>query len=152
MLTKFLASLAAAPLLATAWPHPSQDTFNNVTIFTPPATWTDRSTNYARTVLLNQNCEKEPYTLLSTWSESTEDGAYFPIYQSNDYGRSWDPLSKAYFTHGNFSGGAMLQPFLYEMAQPFGDYPAGTLLLTGNAIPADSSSTNIQLYSSFDKG
>jgi hypothetical protein len=40
----------------------------------------------------------------------------------------------------------------YELAQPFGKYQPGTILLSGNRIPGDSSSTNIQLYASTDKG
>jgi hypothetical protein len=38
------------------------------------------------------------------------------------------------------------------MAQPFGKYPAGTVLLTANAVPNTFNSTNIQLLASLDKG
>ena len=59
----------------------------------------------------------------------------------------------SYF-NGNASvtGGIVLQPFLYELSQPFGKYQPGTILLSGNRIPGDFSSTNIQLYASTDKG
>ncbi|KAI7314791.1 glycoside hydrolase family 93 protein [Hortaea werneckii] len=144
--------LSSFSLLTAARPHHHHDYFNNVTIFTPPSEWEDRSTSYARTVLLNQDCEKEPYTLLATWTVGAPDGPYFPIYESQDYGRSWSERSKAYFTGGNFTGGTLLQPFLYETSKQFGKYPAGTVLLSGNGIPGNFNSTNIQLYASEDKG
>jgi hypothetical protein len=77
--------------------------------------------------------------------------------ESDDGGRSWYEISKAYFTHGNetggsFAGGIILQPFLYELPEDVGDYKKGTVLLSGNAIPAGFESTNIQLYASEDKG
>lgn len=77
--------------------------------------------------------------------------------ESDDGGRSWEEISKAYFTHGNetsgsFAGGIILQPFLYELREDVGDYKKGTVLLSGNAIPESGESTNIQLYASNDKG
>jgi hypothetical protein len=91
--------------------------------------------------------------LLATAAYNPPDGQYFEIFKSNDYGQSWSSFSKAYFNgNASLSGGIILQPFLYELAQPFGKYKAGTILLSGNRIPGDFSSTNIQLYASTDKG
>lgn len=44
------------------------------------------------------------------------------------------------------------QPFLYELPAPVGSYPAGTVLLAGNSIPADLNYTKIDVYASLDKG
>ena len=75
------------------------------------------------------------------------------IFQSNDLGASWTEISKAYFNGvPDLTGGIILQPFLYELSEPFGAYQPGTVLLSGNKIPGDFSSTNIQLYASTDKG
>jgi hypothetical protein len=142
----------APPYSPNYQPAANSPTFNNVTIVSPPASWQDRGGSYARSVLLNQNCERGVPELLATAAYSPPDGPYFQIFSSKDEGKSWNQISKAHFSHGNFKGGIILQPFLYELAQPFGAYPAGTVLLTGNAIPGDFSSTNIQLYASCDKG
>jgi len=62
-------------------------------------------------------------------------------------------ISKAYFNgNSSLTGGIILQPFLYELEQPYGKYKPGTVMLAGNRIPGDFSSTNIQLYASEDKG
>ena len=46
----------------------------------------------------------------------------------------------------------ILQLLLYELAQPFGKYQPGTVLLSGNYIPNGFDSSNIQLYASGHKG
>jgi len=125
--------------------------FDNVTIFTPPSNWPDRWTSYARTVLLDQNSTTDDI-LLASWSFQPPGKTYAPIYQSKDDGLSWNELSKVSFLAADESGSIILQVFLYELPQDVGTYPAGTVLLTANAIPADFSSTNIQLYASLDRG
>ena len=129
-------------------PHPP---FDNVTIFTPPRNWTSHRTSYAQTVLLEHGGSKGD-TLLASWSFSPPGRVYAPIYQSQDGGFSWKELSKVYFSKAASAGSIILQVFLYELPQMFGGYPAGTILLTANSIPADRSSTNIELYASTDKG
>ncbi|EMC99771.1 glycoside hydrolase family 93 protein [Baudoinia panamericana UAMH 10762] len=134
-------------------PPPDTNIFNNVTVFAPPASWPNHGGSYARSVLLNQDCEQGTPTLLATAAYSPPDGVYFIIYKSTDYGQTWTNISKAYFNgNSSLSGGIILQPFLYELAQPFGKYKPGTVLLSGNLIPGDFASTNIQLYASEDKG
>jgi hypothetical protein len=142
--------------LACARP-PHLDTFNNATIWKAPASWPDRSTSYARATLLTQDHKGGTPPILATWAGSGPGGPYFQIMESDDGGRSWYEISKAYFTHGNetggsFAGGIILQPFLYELPEDVGDYKKGTVMLSGNAIPAGFESTNIQLYASEDKG
>lgn len=152
-----LSSLFAPALLvstAVAWPStPSSPFVQNVTVFAPPADWPDKGGSYARSVLLNQNCENGKPNLLATAAYNAPDGQYLIISKSSDYGATWSQLSKAYFDgNASLTGGIILQPFLYELAQTFGKHRPGTVLLSGNRIPADFSSTNIQLYASTDKG
>ncbi|KAH8655099.1 BNR/Asp-box repeat domain protein [Tricladium varicosporioides] len=140
--------------LTFASPFPSVDqhlVFGNVTIFTPPSNWSNHWTTYARTVLLNHDGEADDI-LLASWSFQPPGRTYAPIYQSKDGGLSWSELSKVYFSAADKPGSIILQVFLYELPQTLGAYPAGTVLLTANAVPANHSSTNIQLYASLDKG
>jgi len=125
--------------------------FDNVTIFTPPSNWSIHWTTYARTVLLEQN-GKANNTLLASWSFQPPGRTYAPIYESIDGGRSWNELSKVYFSAADTADSIILQVFLYELPQTIGVYPAGTVLFAANAIPANHSSTNIELHASLDKG
>ena len=145
---------AASALSVMAIPAPpsssAQYVLSNVTIFVPPASWTDHSTSYARVLLLDKHCETKN-TLLTTWTQGAPGEPYFPIYQSIDNGRSWSEWSRVYFNETK-NGGILLQPFLYELPIRIGQFPAGTILATGNAIPGDFSSTNIDIYASTDVG
>lgn len=151
MLLKLLSTLSVLGQAVASPSRPTSDIYKNVTVFAPPESWSSHSTSYARSLLLNQNCEQEN-VLLASWTFSPPGGPYLPIARSTDGGRSWSELSKVYFTHKDYTGGIILQPFLFELPQQIGQYPAGTILATGNAIPADFSSTNIELYASIDKG
>jgi hypothetical protein len=138
-------------------PNPPLPTvFENTTVWAPPTSypWTNHTHgSYGRSVLLNQHCETGIPTILATAAYNPADGQYFQIFQSKDYGLTWSLLSKAYFNgNASLTGGIILQPFLYELSKPFGSYPAGTIMLSGNRIPGDFSSTNIQLYASRDQG
>jgi hypothetical protein len=145
-LSGILATLAAAsPLFARdVTPY---NTFDNVTVYTAPETWKNRGTLYGRVILLKRNC-KEDNVLLSTWTVSAPNKTYLPIYKSSDLGRTWTPLSKVYFKTVGYT--AIAQPFLYELEQSFGDYPAGTILVTGNTF--SKSGTAIELHASLDNG
>ncbi|KAF7328503.1 Glycoside hydrolase family 93 protein [Mycena venus] len=155
-----LALLASSTFLVSAWAQPNHPPnpppapfFENVTIWAPPASWSRHSGSYGRSVLLNKDGEQGIPTILATAAYSPPDGAYFQIFQSTDYGQSWTMISKAHFDgNSSLSGGIILQPFLYELSEAYGKYPAGTVMLAGNRIPGDSSSTNIQMYASMDKG
>lgn len=121
-------------------------TFSNVTIFTPPSNYTDPQVLYARNVQLPNG------DILATWENYSPEPppVYFPIFRSSDYGRTWKPISKVQDTANHL--GLRYQPFLYYLPEPIGAYPAGTLLLAGNSIPTDLSSTHIDLYASSDSG
>lgn len=124
--------------------HPT--TVDQALLFQPPDNYTDPRTLYARTVEL---CDGR---LLATWENYSPEPppVWFPIYESLDYGQTWDEIARVQDQVYGF--GLRYQPFLYELPQAFGDYPAGTVLLSGSAIPTNLSETNIELYASRDKG
>lgn len=135
-------TLAASPSLITP-------DFTNVTVFAPPTNWTSKSTSYARTVVLRHDCSN---TILTSFVDSPPGEPYLPVFQSNDQGETWTELSRIYFSAKNYTGGRIMQPFLYELPETVGEFPAGTILASGNGIPGDFSSTNIELHASTDKG
>ncbi|KAK5167504.1 uncharacterized protein LTR77_007203 [Saxophila tyrrhenica] len=130
------------------------DLLTNVTIFTPPRNYTVPRTLYARTLLLNQNCKHEDQnTLLATWENylpNNNSFPYMPIYQSLDLGETWTERSRVYDQVNGW--GLRYQPFLYELAEPIGEFEKGTVLLAASSIPDDLSETQIDLYASKDKG
>ncbi|KAK6542239.1 hypothetical protein TWF694_006202 [Orbilia ellipsospora] len=135
-------------------PAPNFQTFDNVTVFQPPASWPSKSTSYGRTLILNQNCEADAVMLSTfTWRPPNTALPYLPIMRSTDGGNTWNLWSTVYFHATNQSGGgSILQPSLYELPQQVGPYPAGTVLLSGNAIPRSPASTNIEVHASLDAG
>ena len=151
----FFSLLASLVDLAFASPSPPlvdrYQVFDDVTIFAPPSSWSNKQTSYARTVLLDQNSTTGD-VLLASWSFHPPGQTYAPIYQSNDSALSWNELSKVSFLVADEPASIILHGFLYELPQDVGTYPAGTVLLTANAIPANFSSTNIQIYASLDRG
>ncbi|KAL1961816.1 hypothetical protein VTN77DRAFT_1028 [Rasamsonia byssochlamydoides] len=120
--------------------------FSNRTIFTPPSNYTDPRVLYARNVQLPNG------DLLATWENYSPEPppVYFPIYRSRDNGFSWTEIARVQDTANGY--GLRYQPFLYYLPEQIGEYPAGTLLLAGNSIPTDLSSTHIDLYASRDEG
>ena len=141
-----LAGLAAASPLLERDPSPTYNTFDNVTVYTAPSTWKSRGTLYGRLLLLKHNCENDS-VLLSTWTVSAPNKTYLPVYKSLDMGKTWAPLSQVYFNTPNYNG--IAQPVLYELETAYGIYPAGTILLAGNAF---YSGTAIELHASTDQG
>ncbi|SEE80269.1 sialidase family protein [Ruania alba] len=77
-------------------------------------------------------------------------GPSFPIWRSLDGGHTWEHLADVPDVQYGF--GHRYQPMLYEVPESVGHLHRGGLLLAGNAIPADGSSTNLVLYSSTDSG
>lgn len=137
-------SLTSALPPQRTWPEPSA--FTEVTIFDPPSSYNIPRTLYARTVELPNG------DLLATWENYSPQPplVYFPIYRSQDAGQTWEKYSEV---HDQVNGyGLRYQPFLYVLPERIGDFPAGTLLLAGNSIPANLSSTEIDLYASLDSG
>jgi hypothetical protein len=142
---RFSTLLSAAALFAVGLATPKSPTFLNATIYDPPA---GQQTSYARSTTLEVGDTTGIPPILTTFAGAD----HFDIYKSTDGGKTWKEISKVYFTNGNYTGGIILQPFLYELREDFGEFDAGTVFLSGNAIPADFSSTHIELYASTDKG
>ncbi|PYH87532.1 neuraminidase, partial [Aspergillus ellipticus CBS 707.79] len=137
--------------LTTSSPTPQSSNtitpYNDTVIFTPPSNYTIPRTLYARTLELPSG------VLLATWenySPESEGLVYFPIFRSENHGLSWTEISRVEDTHNKY--GLRYQPFLYYLSERIGDFDAGTILIAGNSIPADLSSTEIDLYASRDSG
>ena len=60
---------------------------SNVTVFSPPSNYTVPRTLYARTLLLNQNCETDNH-ILGTFTIRPPGITYLPIFESDDGGNT----------------------------------------------------------------
>ncbi|PGH11814.1 hypothetical protein AJ80_06972 [Polytolypa hystricis UAMH7299] len=127
-------------------PRPGPEAFTGVTIFTPPSNYTDPRVLYARTAQLPSG------SILATWENYSPEPppVYFPIYQSDDFGKTWVEISRVH--DEGYGWGLRYQPFLYVLPQRIGEFPAGTVLLSGSSIPTDLSRTQIDIYASLDNG
>lgn len=123
-------------------------TFSNRVIFSPPsnAGWTDPRVLYPRIIQLTSGA------LLATWENYSPEPplVYYPIYRSLDGGASWKQISRVEDKVNNW--GLRYQPFLYQLPQKIGEFPAGTTVCAGNSIPTDLSQTKIDIYVSRDEG
>ncbi|KAL1745877.1 glycoside hydrolase family 93 protein [Schizophyllum fasciatum] len=145
--TALWAPTAQGALLPRA---PRVEPFDNLVVFDPPADYIVPRTLYARTMVLS-----DEQTIYATWENYSPEGGddplvYFPVYRSEDLGRTWEHISNV--TDEVMGWGLRYQPFLYELREDIGDYEAGTILLSGSAIPTNLSNTQIEMYASRDKG
>ncbi|KAJ5483094.1 hypothetical protein N7539_006540 [Penicillium diatomitis] len=99
-------------------------------------------------VLYPRQVELSDGSLLATASYSGDQPPYFPIFRSADGGATWSWFSN--LTDQVNGLGMSAQPALAELPFAVGEYPAGTVLASGNSWGSDS--TNIDLYASKDKG
>lgn len=99
--------------------------------------------SYARAVRLSTARPGSSRTLLATFQGGAGPG--FPLYRSDDDGRTWQQQSTVPTT------GFCLQPFLYELPRAFAGLPKGALLFSCNSL-GTFTSTAIQLYASTDGG
>ncbi|MDW5267697.1 MULTISPECIES: sialidase family protein [Acidobacteriaceae] len=104
---------------------------------------------YPRAIQLKHAGSKNGY-MLATFEQYTRGVPVFPVYRSSDGGATWSHISDVIDTRNGW--GMRFQPFLYELPQPLGLMPAGTILCFGNSIPHDLSKTQIDMYKSTDKG
>lgn len=110
---------------------------------------------YARVIQL-QHAGSQNGRLLATFEHWTTDDtpAQLIIRDSDNDGQSWSTLA----TVGDPQTGPghpvshMWQPFLFEFPRQLGGYPAGTLLLVANLVPADASYTEFFEWRSTDHG
>ncbi|BDI28695.1 hypothetical protein CCAX7_007460 [Capsulimonas corticalis] len=110
---------------------------------------------YARVIRLEHSGSRNG-VLLSTferWNNDESPGSFL-IQQSRDDGQTWSALGTA--SDGERGPGhpwpIMWQPFLFELPQALGRYPAGTLLLAGNVGSRGAKDTHFQLWRSADHG
>ncbi len=148
-----LAVLLALVLLATLGWSPgvaSANTVGDVLFQVTPG----ENVTYARVIRLTHSGAANG-RLLATYEYGVNPGfeAKVPVRQSLDDGATWSTLAQVAdggtgSAHPSYS---IYQPFIYELPQQVGAYPAGTLLLTANVIGKDNS-TNFQLWRSADHG
>lgn len=147
-------TLSSLGLASAASAHESRQASSEVplidyeVLYVPPSDYTDPRVLYARTVELAHTSN----TLLATWENYSPEPppVYFPIWQSTDHGATWTHISNVTDTANGL--GLRYQPFLYELPVDFAGFAAGTVLLAGNSIPTDLSTTQIDLYASRDAG
>lgn len=134
--TTLSASLAKRKII----PYQNSPVFTSSSDFRPPGTM------YGRSIQLTDS------SILTTWENYSPEPplVYFPIFRSTDYGRTYTNFSQV--TDQTRNMGMRYQPDLFQLPGPLGNLPAGTVLLSGNAIPSDLSSTHLELYASTDGG
>jgi len=122
-------------------------------LYTP--TSANEANAYARVIEL-EHAGQENGTLLATFEHWYTNGqpSEFIIKDSTDGGTTWSDLSTVpdSLTGPGHPVSQMWQPFLFEFPRQLGAYPAGTIMLLGNTVPADSSYTEFQEWLSFDHG
>lgn len=133
-------------------------TFNQAFAFGPITLWSSTSTksaSYARAMIL-QNSGADNGKMYATHEEWTDNqlphpaGPGFPIYESTNGGQSWTKVGEVTDIHPG--EGLREQGFLYELPQPIGDMPKGTMLMAVNAFPEGELVHNIELYKSNNLG
>jgi 3-keto-disaccharide hydrolase len=152
---RFVAAAAALGLAAavlTASPHALADGTGNL-LYTP--TSSNEANAYARVIQL-QHAGADNGMLIGTFEHWYTDGtpSEYIIKASKDGGTSWSTLSTVHdtLTGAGHPVSQMWQPFLFEFPRKLGAYPAGTIMLVGNTVPADGSYTEFQEWLSFDHG
>lgn len=111
----------------------------------------EQALTYGR-ILCLKNSGSNNGTLLATCDQHTwvNGEQVWPIYKSTDDGETWQHVSDV--TDTNFGTNRKAQPMLYELPQAVGDMPAGTIVLAGNLVPDDQSSSRIVIYKSSNIG
>src|SRR5579875_2670971 len=126
---------------------------NGQLLYTP--TSTNESNAYARVIELH-HAGSNNGRLLATFEHWTNNGtpASYIIHASDNNGASWYTLATVpdQQTGAGHPVSQMWQPILFEFPQQLGSYPAGTILLVGNTVPADGSYTDFQQWRSLDHG
>lgn len=155
--TALLATLlivAAALVAVLAAPAGAVTTGNGSLVYSPAAgsSFDPAGTTYAKIISLKHGANNG--RLLVTYDQLVLVGGVqvYPIYSSDDNGATWSHLSNV-VPSANFSSLTLTsQPFLYEVPQTVGSLAAGTVLLAGNIMPADRSSTRLVIYKSTNSG
>jgi hypothetical protein len=149
--TGLVASFLTVAHSASVSSRPPAGLINNVDIFKPPSTYSPPGVIYPRSTIL-QHDPQASNVILATWENDSPEPPppYFPIFRSTDLGHTWSHISNC--TDQVNGWGLRRQPFLYELPRDIGSFKTGTVLCTGNSIPADGNHTKIDLYASTDHG
>ncbi|MFJ9249158.1 RICIN domain-containing protein [Streptomyces sp. NPDC101776] len=143
-------ALVAVP--GTAW---AVTTGNGSLVYSPAAgsSFDPAGTTYAKTIVLKHGGSSNGRILVTydqlVWVNGKQ---VYPIYSSDDNGVTWTHLSDV--VPGNTFSSLIKtsQPFLYEVPQATDGLAAGTILLAGNIMPSDKSSSRLVVYKSTDHG
>ncbi len=122
-----------------------------------PSGWWGIGVGYPRILQLHHNTQGENNVLLATFEEAKAGigpgRPGYPIYRSEDLGKSWTYITTVYDPVNTSSQQAEWQPFLYELPENLGSLKKGTLLLAGCSVDAAHSTHScLQLYQSTDGG
>lgn len=153
-------AVGALSLASTFFSSVSADS-TGAYLWDPPV---DNEANvYARVIEL-KNAGAQNGRLQATWEHWYTTGpdsavgngtaGSFIIRSSDDDGGSWSTLTTVQDT---ISGGGhpyalFWQPFFFEYPVALGKHPAGTLLLVGNLVPQNKTTTNFYTWRSTDHG
>ncbi len=126
---------------------------------TPNMLYTPTSPNeanaYARVIQLG-HAGAANGTLLATFEHWYTNGSpsEYIIRASTDNGATWSTRSVVpdTVTGTGHPVSQMWQPYLFEFPRRLGTYPAGTIMLLGNTVPASGAYTEFQEWLSFDHG
>ncbi|KAI9147008.1 hypothetical protein HJFPF1_13038 [Paramyrothecium foliicola] len=134
---------------AVSSPSPGLEPFSNFLnneVFRPGPDFWSWGTIYARTIQLKDG------THLITWENYPPEPPLmpFPIWKSVDGGASWSDFRNVSDQVNDW--GLRYQPHFYMLEEDVGDYPAGTLLLSGMSVKKDLSEAWLDVYASNDKG
>ncbi len=146
-----LSGLTALPAYAAT----TIDVKNTTDIAVSEDTWWDRGVQYGRILVLNNQNDEEDNVLLATHCELnaglTENAPGYPIYRSNDNGKTWKIITRVIDTLTGAN--SEWNPTLFELSKSCGDYPAGTIILAACSVDPDhNKESHIRLYFSFDGG
>ena len=154
-------ALSAICAIATLSPYATAD-YSGSYLWDPAV---DNEANvYARVIQLNHAGSMNG-RLLATWEHWYTDGpnnsstvngteGSFIIRESADNGNTWTTISTVKDTQTGAGHPCVRfwQPFFFEFPSQLGKYPAGTLLLVGNLVPADKAYTQFFTWRSMDHG
>ncbi|MCU6734734.1 RICIN domain-containing protein [Diplocloster agilis] len=111
----------------------------------------EQAITYTRILCLKNSGNANGTLLMTCDQHSWVDGEQvWPIYRSTDNGNTWSHVSDVKDTV--FGTNRKAQPMLFELPQAVGNLPKGTVLLAGNLVPNDQSSSRIVIYKSANQG